>query len=134
RGRQGISSRIKRLENEKYSSLMQINLQYTEPQAKYLFDHDPKVRFVIVPAGRRFGKTKGAANACMEWVMEGKTVLWVDTIAGNVDRYVDRYFKPELKKAGIPYSYSTIKKVFSIEGFSGYIDFRSADRPENIEG
>src|SRR5690606_20407876 len=73
-------------------------------------------------------------NASIEWMLEGKKILWGDTISGNIDRYVDRYFKPELKKSGIEYTYSTQKKVLTLPIASGYIDFRSADRPENWEG
>lgn len=113
---------------------MQLNLQYTQPQIKFLFEHKPNAKFIVVPAGRRFGKTKGIANASIEWVIEGKKILWGDTISTNIDRYVERYFKPELKAADMTYSYSTQKKVLSIDGFKGYIDFRSADRPENWEG
>lgn len=113
---------------------MQINLQYTSNQLKFLFNHKPKARFIVVPAGRRFGKTKGCANACIEWMLEGKKILWGDTISSNIDRYVDRYFKPELIKENIDYSWSTQKKVFNLNASKGYIDFRSADRPENWEG
>lgn len=111
---------------------MKIRLKYTKPQRAFLFGHKPGAKFIVVPAGRRFGKTKGVANAAIEWMMEGKKILWGDTISGNIDRYVDRYFKPELKD--IPHSYSAQKKVLSLELFGGYVDFRSADRPENWEG
>jgi len=111
-----------------------LNLKYTENQLDFLFNHKPGVRFIIVPAGRRSGKTKGITNAAIEWVLEGKKILWGDTISGNIDRYVERYFKPELNKAGIDFSWSTQKKVLSIDMSGGYIDFRSADRPENWEG
>jgi len=114
--------------------LLNLELQYTKPQLEFLFNHKEGVRFVIVPAGRRFGKTKGVANAAIEWIIESKKILWGDTISGNIDRYVERYFKPELVKSGLSYSYSTQKKVLTIDGFNGYIDFRSADRPENWEG
>lgn len=113
---------------------MNLNLKYTENQFKFLFEHRKGVRFVLVPAGRRFGKTKGIANASIEWMLEGKKILWGDTISGNIDRYVDRYFKPELKKSNLEYTYSTQKKVLSLDVAKGYIDFRSADRPENWEG
>lgn len=110
---------------------MRLDLEYTQPQLDFLFTHKPGAKFIIVPAGRRFGKTKGAANACIEWILEGKKILWGDTISGNIDRYVDRYFKPEMT---VPFTYSSLKKVLSVELSGGYIDFRSADRPENWEG
>ena len=110
---------------------MTVNLEYTAPQIEFLFNHKDGAKFIIVPAGRRFGKTKGAANACIEWILEGKKILWGDTISGNIDRYVERYFKPAIT---FDYSYSSMKKVLSCELSGGYIDFRSADRPENWEG
>ena len=116
-----------RLKNE-------IHLQYTETQHKFLYENRPDAKFFVIPAGRRFGKTKGASNATIEWMAEGKKILWGDTISTNIDRYVDRYWKPELIKSGIEYTYSTQKKVMTLQNFEGYIDFRSADRPENWEG
>ncbi|MCH2217476.1 MAG: hypothetical protein MK076_05265 [Flavobacteriales bacterium] len=116
-----------RLKNE-------IHLQYTETQHKFLYENRPDAKFIVIPAGRRFGKTKGASNATIEWMAEGKKILWGDTISTNIDRYVDRYWKPELIKSGIEYTYSTQKKVMTLQNFEGYIDFRSADRPENWEG
>lgn len=111
--------------------MSEARLKYTAPQIEFLFSHKPSAKFVIVPAGRRFGKTKGAANGCVEWILEGKKILWGDTISGNIDRYVDRYFKPVLT---FPHTYSSQKKVLTCELSGGYIDFRSADRPENWEG
>lgn len=116
------------------AQIVKTELQYTRPQLQFLFGHKPSAKFIIVPAGRRFGKTKGAANACIEFMWDGKKILWGDTISGNIDRYVDRYFKPELNAAGIPYEYSAQKKVLTCELTGGYMDFRSADRPENWEG
>lgn len=112
----------------------QITLEYTENQNNFLFNHKTKSKFIVVPAGRRFGKTKGCGNATIEWMIEGKKILWGDTISTNIDRYVDRYWKPELIKSNIDYTYSSQKKVMKLNNFDGYIDFRSADRPENWEG
>jgi len=113
---------------------MNLDLDYTEAQLQFLFNHKDTAKFIVVPAGRRFGKTKGAANASLEWLAEGKKILWGDTISGNIDRYVDRYFKPELNESGLQYQYSGLRKVLSLPMTGGYIDFRSADRPENWEG
>lgn len=113
---------------------MRLNLKYTENQIKFLFNHKKTARFIIVPCGRRWGKTKGAANGAIEFLLEGKKILWGDTISGNIDRYLDRYFKPELLNSNIPFNWSSQKKVLSTGVSNGYIDFRSADRPENWEG
>lgn len=115
--------------------MIDLELGYTEAQLDMFFNNPVGTRFLVVTKGRRFGATKGAANAYIEWMLEGDPLLWGDTISGNIDRYVDRYFLPELKKADIPYSWNTQKKVLKLltKG-GGYTDFRSADRPENWEG
>lgn len=113
---------------------MTLDLQYTENQLEFLFNHKKEARFIIVPCGRRWGKTKGAANGAIEWMIEGQQLLWGDTISSNIDRYVDRYFKPELNKSEIQYNWSAQKKLLELPEFGGYMDFRSADRPENWEG
>ena len=109
-----------------------LNLTYTEAQNEIFFS-DSKARFTIVPKGRRFGATKGSSNATIEWASEGiSPILWVDTINGNIDRYYERYFYPELKESGIKFNFNYNKKQLSILG--SVIDFRSADSPESIEG
>lgn len=71
----------------------------------------------------------------------GLSVLWVDTIYSNIERYFDRYFRSELKQ--IPkllWNYNKNKselKLFSVFGdqsIESVLDLRSADRPENLEG
>lgn len=113
---------------------MKLELSYTKNQIEFLFNNNKEARFIIVACGRRWGKTKGAANGAIEWMIEGKKILWGDTISSNIDRYVDRYFKPELIKSNIEYNWSAQKKILELPLFGGYIDFRSADRPENWEG
>lgn len=113
-------------------SAARIALSYTEPQLDIFFG--PAKRFNAVAKGRRFGATRGAAHACIEWAIEGQPILWGDTVHGNIIRYVDRYFLPALKSigaAGIA-EWRQQDKVLKIG--EGYIDFRSADRPENWEG
>jgi phage FluMu gp28-like protein len=98
-----------------------------------IFDHP--ARHKIAVKGRRFGLTKGAANDFMKAAIEKKFKrgLWVDTINQNIERYVERFFLPHLKN--IPEQHWHWRKQEKIlELFGSYIDFRSADRPENIEG
>ena len=109
---------------------MNIELTYTKPQLEIFFP-EVQARHTIVPKGRRFGATRGAAHACIEWALEGMPILWGDTIAGNIERYWERYFQPALRKNNID-GHLNSKNVGKIG--SGYIDFRSADRPENWEG
>ncbi len=96
---------------------------------------DSTVRYKIVPKGRRFGLTRGMANNYIRMALERKFTkgLWVDTVNANIERYVERYFIPELKK--LPEGYWQWKKQQKILYINkAYIDFRSVDNPENIEG
>ena len=110
----------------------ELELKQIRPQIEIFFES--KEKYVIVTKGRRFGATKGAANAFIEWAIEGITpMLWVDTINSNIDRYVERYFIPELQKLkSKDWQWFSQRKVLKI--FNAVIDFRSADAPESIEG
>lgn len=91
-----------------------------------------KAKFNIIPAGRRTGKTQGAERVAIINTAQGDKSLWVDTINSNIDRYYERYFLPDLKANNLEHDWNGQKKILKIE--KGYIDFRSADRPESIEG
>lgn len=103
------------------------------PSQQAIFD-SPK-RFKIVVKGRRFGLTKGATNDFVRQALEEKFEkgLWVDVINGNIEKYIERYFLPVLRKLprGL-WRWRQQQKVLEIN--KAYIDFRSADRPENMEG
>jgi hypothetical protein len=103
------------------------------PAQDQIFNHP--ARFKIASKGRRFGLTKGAANDFIQCALERKFKqgLWVDTVMNNIDRYVERYFLPTLTK--LPKEmWNWRKQAKILEMVDSYIDFRSADRPENIEG
>lgn len=92
-------------------------------------------RIVAIRKGRRFGFTKGAANNTIDVAIKRKKFkgLWVDTVNSNIERYVERFFIPQLKK--LPqhlWKWQKQQKVLKIMDF--YMDFRSVDNPENIEG
>jgi hypothetical protein len=110
---------------------MRLHLKYTQPQLDIFFPAEP-ARHTIIPKGRRFGATHGAAHACIEWAAEGMPILWGDTINSNISRYVERYFLPAMKANNIAPEWNDQKKVLKIG--KGWVDFRSADRPENWEG
>lgn len=111
--------------------MKRINLTYTQPQLDIFFPDSPANR-IVIPKGRRFGATRGASHACIEWLIEGMPILWGDTIHGNIDKYVDRYFRPALKKNNIDVDWNSQKKVMKLG--DGWIDFQSAQHPENWEG
>ena len=96
---------------------------------------DSKARYKIVVKGRRFGLTKGKVNDFILKAIQRKFEkgLWVDTINSNIDRYVERYFIPKLRLLpGSMWKWRQQARILHIN--NSYIDFRSADKPENIEG
>ena len=117
-------------------------LEFSQPQCDLFFPEGAFPKFTIVKKGRRGGLTKGAANALIEYGLcedyhflpKGELLfLWGDTISANIDKYIERYFMPELKK--LPpnlWKWRTQERVLKIGRAT--IDFRSADRPENWEG
>jgi len=107
-------------------------LTLTPAQEHIFFSSEKFGRFRFFPKGRRLGATHGAAIAHIKWMLDGDTCLWGDTINSNIDRYVERYFKPFLRAYKIPFSWNVQKKLMKV-GY-GYTDFRSADNPENWEG
>ena len=111
---------------------LELNIEYHSNQNRILFESD--ARFKVIAKGRRFGLTKGFANYIIEEMLDGVSpVLWVDTVYGNIERYVERYFIPVLKKLpkGL-WKYRTNRNDLKIG--NSVCDFRSADNPENIEG
>lgn len=111
---------------------MNLDLTYSKAQSLIFFESEAFGRYRIFPKGRRLGATRGAAHAFIEWMLEGWPLLWGDTINGNIDRYVERYFEPVLRQHKIPYGWHQQKRVLKVG--RGYTDFRSADNPENWEG
>jgi hypothetical protein len=111
---------------------LEVELSYFPCQNEVFFNSHKK--FTVIPKGRRLGITRGAANAYIEYMIDGITpLLWVDTINGNIERYFDRYFLPVLKQ--LPkkhWSFNRQKKELRIYG--SICDMRSADAPESIEG
>ncbi|MBI5728118.1 MAG: phage terminase large subunit [Ignavibacteriales bacterium] len=108
-----------------------IEISYHSCQ-RQIFESD--ARFKVIAKGRRFGLTRGMANYVIEQMLQGVSpVLWIDTVYGNIERYVERYFKPVL--AGLPKSAWNFRSNRNdLKILNAVCDFRSADRPENIEG
>lgn len=92
-------------------------------------------KFSVIPAGRRTGKTFNVAQWFLVQLLAnpGSAGLWVDTTQANIDAYVERYFKVLLKPIWQLCDYNQQKKLLKLPNGS-YIDFGSAERPENLEG
>lgn len=110
-----------------------LNLVYTKMQDAVFTDAH---RYVILAKGRRAGGTRGAAQHAIERLLSGDkkvAILWVDTIQANLSRYYERYFLPLLSQLNNQlWEWNESKKLLKILG--GYMDMRSAEKPENIEG
>ena len=98
-----------------------------------------KHKYVVFAKGRRFGFTHGAILYVIASILGGKykKVLWGDTIHANITRYIKRYALPLLNKLPTEsWKWNKNENVieFYLNSDIAYIDFRSADRPENWEG
>lgn len=111
---------------------LELEIGYHSNQERIFFESG--ARFKVIAKGRRFGLTRGFANYIIEEMLAGVTpILWVDTVYGNIERYVERYFIPTLKS--LPknlWKYRSNRNDLRIG--NSVCDFRSADNPENIEG
>jgi len=109
-----------------------IPIHYHSGQKKFFFDSKAKKK--IIAKGRRWGLTRGYAHRAIEYLLDGVSPgLWVDTVYGNIDKYVERYFYPTLRKMPQKYwRWRQQKKELEICG--NKMDMRSADKPELIEG
>lgn len=111
---------------------IKLEIGYHKNQRKIFFESD--ARYKVIAKGRRFGLTKGFAHYVIENMLDGKTpILWMDTTYSNIERYVERYFFPILKQ--LPknlWKYRANRSDLKI--MNSVCDFRSADKPENIEG
>ena len=103
-----------------------------------------KHKYGIYNKGRRLGATRGAAEAFIEYGLQGKTTLWLDVVQANIRKYFDEFFLKKLKEAGInkaasqdniqPNEYHFNKQDLTLKFHNGRTDFRSADYPDRIEG
>lgn len=111
---------------------IKLEIGYHKNQREIFFESD--ARYKVIAKGRRFGLTKGFAHYVIENMLDGKSpILWMDTTYGNIERYVERYFFPILKQ--LPknlWKYRANRSDLKI--LNSVCDFRSADKPENIEG
>lgn len=112
---------------------MNLAVSYLDYQQDVFFDWPDGVKYKTVTKGRRTGITRGAAHSYVEKLSLGKgPFLWGETINANIERYFDRYFKPLIDENGLRYNFNRQNKTLTIG--SSYMDYRSAENPENWEG
>lgn len=108
-----------------------LDIEYLPSQDEVFWQ--TKEQFVVVPKGRRAGFTRGAAQFAIECLLDGKSVLWVDTVQNNLDEYFISYFLPILRQLPAHlYDYKISTHNLTVCG--NKLHMRSAERPENIEG
>lgn len=111
---------------------MELQIKFAEFLKKPFFN---KKKFTCIAAGRQTGKTYNAVIWIMTQLLTNpnKKGLWVDTVQGNLDRYVDRYFRTIFSQIWDLVKYDKILKLIKLNNGS-YLDLRSAERPENMQG
>lgn len=109
-----------------------IDLGFHDKQLEIFYGSDARIK--VIAKGRRFGLTAGMARFLIDEMISNKIgALWVDTTYSNITRYMERYIQPLLVM--LPKKLNNFNKTQSILHLcNSYCDFRSADRPENIEG
>ena len=113
-------------------SMQKPNFQYYEFIKPALAD---TTQHTIIRSARRTWKTFWAFQRILEMLMRNKNSkgLWVDTIQSNISKYIDRYVReiiwPDFWK-----TFSIDNQKYIIKMMNGsYLDFGSAERPENLE-
>ena len=81
---------------------LDLSISYHPNQGKIFFGSNTKKK--VIAKGRRFGLTRGYAHRAIEYLLDSISPgLWVDTVYGNIDKYIERYFFPVLRN--IPNKY-----------------------------
>lgn len=110
-----------------------IEIEFYRKQAQFFFELEGKYK--ILTKGRRVGGTQGMAHAFIDMALKDayQKFMWVDVTQANLNRYVERYFFPKLKHLDSKY-WKWRAQQYELSICDTVIDFRSAERPENIEG
>jgi predicted phage terminase large subunit-like protein len=110
-----------------------LNLVYTKMQEEIYLKSTAK--YVICSAGRRSGKTAGAAQFIIDLALEShhKNFAWIEVSYSQVLAYYDRYFAPLLRKLPINlWSWNAQRRDLHI--LDNVISFRSSDREDLLVG
>lgn len=108
-----------------------LDISYLPSQDEVFYQDDSQ--FKIVSKGRRAGFTRGSALYSIECLLDGESVLWIDTVQVNLDGYFQLYFLPILRQLpGHCWNYNQSKHNLVVNGTR--LCMRSAERAENIEG
>ena len=111
-----------------------LELVYSEMQDEIYNQLPLDNQFIVLAKGRRSGATTGAIQYIIEKGYENAlSVLWIDTIQQNLVPLYQRYFYPYVSQFK-PQFYEYRKSVHELSFFNSNIYFRSAEKPESLEG
>jgi predicted phage terminase large subunit-like protein len=110
-----------------------LKLAFLPKQEEIFYNMPDEVQFTVATKGRRFGATEGGALFSLDCVFSDRKILWVDVTQTNLTKYVDGMFLPVLNKIQKKYWHYD-KQRHKIKFNNGLIDFRSAEKPQSIEG
>lgn len=112
---------------------MDVTFSWNFPELRQAFEDERQ--YVTIRAGRGSGKTYGAFLWILQELLMGKGGgLWVDTLQGNLDTYIDQYVRDGiLKNIWKVMKYNREKhRLFFPNG--SFLQLVSGERPENAEG
>jgi hypothetical protein len=111
-----------------------IEFAYTEMQESVFLHSTAKI--VVCSAGRRCGKSAGAAQYLVELLLsadEPTNFLWLDLQYSQIQNYYERYFRPHLLKLDQSiWSWNQQKKELTVLGSK--LSMRSIDREDLLVG
>jgi len=120
-------------------NVVDLNIKYVPALASTIFHPQEKSLVRLLSKGRRLGFTRTSKSFLTQKMLDARLekrklqILWVDTLNRNIEAYVQRYFMPILKQ--LPQSiWAWQKQDKVLHLFDSYIDYRSAESPEAIEG
>ncbi len=105
--------------------------EFTPAQRKVF--EDTEHQFIVFCKGRRVGGTLGAAIFCIEQLLRGKQILWVDTRQANLPVYYIKYFLPYLNQIKKD-AWNWKKSKNELQLLNGNMCMASAEKPEGLEG
>jgi hypothetical protein len=97
--------------------------------------YDPK-KYIGIDAGRGSGKTRGGFLWIIDELLttEAKSGLWVDVVQNNIDAYVEEHLEFNiLKDCWKLFNYNLKRKRLTFRN-GKFIQFISAEEPQNAEG
>jgi predicted phage terminase large subunit-like protein len=103
------------------------------PQQLPIYFRENKEKITVVVKGRRVGITGSAASYTPHCLIAKKSILWVDTVQANIIRYFNKFFFPIYRQIKPEYwKFQTQRHELTL--IDTKMDFRSSEKPDNIEG